>query len=303
MNRKPLAELIPVLAKGIGPTTAVATGLLAPVALGASGDLDPEFADGGRSDRFPSWLGPRGRSRRSTATASSSAAGTATSLSYWYECAHVFSNFASVLTEDGTLDAAFAAQAINDVEALDVARQADGQVVAVGRKTLGPWITQLVAFRLGLDGALDTGFGASGIFELSTDEYGPIHRGAAVALEPDGKIVIAGAREIAVGDVLMNELIVLRLLADGSLDPSFGTAGAYVAPAVDYFADIRLRAPPRAAIASRRRRIRAARSSALRRAAHWMRRLLTRALRWSNPLQAHRSPAGRSRLRPMEPCS
>ena len=38
----------------------------------------------------------------------------------------------------------------------------------------------------------------------------------------------------------MNELILLRLLADGSLDPSFGTAGTYVAPAVNYFADIRL---------------------------------------------------------------
>ena len=53
MNRKPLAELIPVLAKGIGSTTAVATGLLAPMALGASGDLDPEFADGGRLGPIP----------------------------------------------------------------------------------------------------------------------------------------------------------------------------------------------------------------------------------------------------------
>ena len=73
------------------------------------------------------------------------------------------------------------------------------EVVAVGRRAQRSWITHLVAFRLGLDGALDTGFGASGIFELSTDEYGPIHRGAALALEPDGRIVIAGAREIAVG--------------------------------------------------------------------------------------------------------
>ncbi len=195
MNRKPLAELIPVLAKGIGPTTAVATGLLAPMALGASGDLDPEFADGGRLGPIPGLNGAAWSVEALDGDGVLIGGGDSDEACYyWYECAHVFSSFASVLTEDGALDAAFAAQAINDIEALDVARQADGRVVAVGRKTLGPWTTQLVAFRLGLDGALDTGFGASGVFELSTDEYGPIHRGAALALEPDGKIVIAGAR-------------------------------------------------------------------------------------------------------------
>ena len=58
MNRKPLAELIPLLAKSIGSTTAVATGLLAPVALGASGDLDPEFADLGRLGPIAELKGP-----------------------------------------------------------------------------------------------------------------------------------------------------------------------------------------------------------------------------------------------------
>ena len=58
MNRKPLAELIPLLAKSIGSTSAVATGLLAPVALGASGDLDPEFADLGRLGPIAELKGP-----------------------------------------------------------------------------------------------------------------------------------------------------------------------------------------------------------------------------------------------------
>ena len=179
MNRKPLAELIPLLAKGIGPTTAVATGLLAPMAFGASGDLDPEFADGGRLGPIPELNGAAwsvealdGDGVLIGGGDSDEFATTGTNAT------HVFSSFASVLTEDGALDAAFAAQAINDIEALDVARQADGRVVAVGRKTLGPWTTQLVAFRLGLDGCTRHGLRCGGILELSTDEYGPIAPGS-----------------------------------------------------------------------------------------------------------------------------
>ncbi len=99
MNRKPLAELIPLLAKSIGSTSAVATGLLAPVALGASGDLDPEFADLGRLGPIAELEGAAGRSRRSTMKAYCWAAAMQKSTCRWYYCWYDFefeaSNFAA----------------------------------------------------------------------------------------------------------------------------------------------------------------------------------------------------------------
>jgi hypothetical protein len=48
-----LAKMIPLLARGIAPTAALASGLMSPLALGASGDLDPTFADMGRLGPLP----------------------------------------------------------------------------------------------------------------------------------------------------------------------------------------------------------------------------------------------------------
>ena len=85
------------------------------------------------------------------------------------------------------------------------------------------------------------------------EDYGRTHRGTAISLEPDGRIVVAGARvpvfdrrlepiSVPQGNLLtlQGNLLMLRLLSDGSLDPGFGTAGAYIGPSVDFNADIRL---------------------------------------------------------------
>ena len=46
------------LTRAAVPTTAVASSLLSPLALGASGDLDPTFGDVGRVGPLPNFAGP-----------------------------------------------------------------------------------------------------------------------------------------------------------------------------------------------------------------------------------------------------
>lgn len=67
------------------------------------------------------------------------------------------------------------------------------------------------------DGSLDSSFGAGGYVATAFDA-------AAVALQPDGKIVVAGAMSDGSG-IDGSEFAVARYNADGSPDPSFGTDG------------------------------------------------------------------------------
>ena len=97
---------------------------------------------------------------------------------------------------DGTLDAAFgtAGRVAIDLSGDDdfgegVALQADGKVVAVGRRTSST-SSDLALVRLGADGAADGGFGAGGT--LAVDFFGAADFGLAVAIQADGRIVAAG---------------------------------------------------------------------------------------------------------------
>lgn len=74
--------------------------------------------------------------------------------------------------------------------------------------------------RLRLDGSLDPTFGTGG--RLRVVQAGTFERATAVAVQPaDGKIVVAGFRRTAGNE----DFLVLRLLADGTLDPGFGSGG------------------------------------------------------------------------------
>ena len=178
MNRKLLAEMIPVLAKGIGTTTAVATGLLAPTAFAASGDLDPDFADHGRFGPLVELKGPAWSLEALDDGEMLLAGGYLEATCGWYYCWYDFeleaSNFVDALTEDGGIDTSYHATVISDVEVFDIARQADGKVVAAGRRVgrHRPSYNKLVVFRLEAEGPLDTGFGNDGIFELDAVLYG-----------------------------------------------------------------------------------------------------------------------------------
>lgn len=95
----------------------------------------------------------------------------------------------------------------------DVAIQPDGKIVvlAVGSE----YTTALVRFLT--DGSLDTSFGNGGFLIL------PDADGYALAMQPDGKILLAGD-EYGV----FSAFVLLRLLPDGSFDPSLDGDGKAV---------------------------------------------------------------------------
>src|SRR5438876_686219 len=67
-------------------------------------------------------------------------------------------------------------------------------------------------------GDLDPGFGAGG--KVTTDFGDFAEEASAVAIQADGKIVVAGAGSLAPSDFML-----ARYEPDGSLDPSFGSGG------------------------------------------------------------------------------
>jgi uncharacterized delta-60 repeat protein len=102
--------------------------------------------------------------------------------------------------------------------ASDLAIQADGKIVVVG--TSG---TSFIAARYRHDGSLDPTFGTGGKVMTSVSDLSAYD--AAVAIQPDGNIVVAGDESYLVGDAIWEDAVVVRYQTDGSLDPTFGTTG------------------------------------------------------------------------------
>jgi uncharacterized delta-60 repeat protein len=89
----------------------------------------------------------------------------------------------------------------------------------------------LTLFQLTGTGALDTSFGSAGIFKLPASKTEG-HQATSVVLDPDGRIVVAGPR--AGPDATPGAMIVVRLLANGVLDDTFGVSGIFVGPPSDF---------------------------------------------------------------------
>lgn len=94
-----------------------------------------------------------------------------------------------------------------------VAVQPDGKVIVVGQSNAGPGAA---VARYSVDGHLDAGFATGGILvtRIPCIAY-------AVAVQPDGKIVLAGSADSGA----RNDIAVARFLPDGSADRGFGHAG------------------------------------------------------------------------------
>ena len=119
---------------------------------------------------------------------------------------------------DGSLDATFGSggKVITSVTVGDsgksVVVQSNGKIVVAGD---GFGDIELV--RYNVDGSLDVSFDSDG--KVVTD-VGFNDSGNAVALQNDGKIVVAGTTGTPTTD-----FAIVRYSTDGSLDPSFGTGG------------------------------------------------------------------------------
>ncbi|HMA35031.1 MAG TPA: delta-60 repeat domain-containing protein, partial [Chloroflexia bacterium] len=104
-----------------------------------------------------------------------------------------------------------------------VAAQADGKLVVAGSsQPADPAAADFVVARCNPDGSPDPAFGDGG--RVVTDfAQGPNHA-QAVAIQPDGRIVVAG--DVALTQNGQNTAFALaRYLPDGSLDATFGSGG------------------------------------------------------------------------------
>jgi uncharacterized delta-60 repeat protein len=127
-------------------------------------------------------------------------------------------------TSAGTLDTSFGtAGKIDRVftssigSARGLAVTADAKLVVVGHNN-----HDFSLVRLTDTGTLDTGFGAAGkvVTQVSTTNW---DEAQAVALQPDGKIVVGGW--VYTGGSSAGDFAVVRYDSAGALDPSFGAGG------------------------------------------------------------------------------
>jgi uncharacterized delta-60 repeat protein len=95
--------------------------------------------------------------------------------------------------------------------------QPDGKIVVHGTTSDG-MKDNVVLVRYNTDGTLDPSFGSGGIVTLGRTRNTPY---GDVAVQSDGRIVVGGTTE--------NKFALARLLSNGSLDVSFGSAGLVLA--------------------------------------------------------------------------
>jgi uncharacterized delta-60 repeat protein len=128
---------------------------------------------------------------------------------------------------DGNLDTTFGTggRAVAHIHGhdviYDIALQADGKIVAAGSCNESLSTPDFAVVRFNADGSLDTGFGVNGK-QTTSFTPGSEDKAYAVAIQPDGKIVVAGYTLILGIGI---DFAVTRYNADGSLDFSFDGDG------------------------------------------------------------------------------
>jgi uncharacterized delta-60 repeat protein len=131
---------------------------------------------------------------------------------------------------DGTLDISFDGDGKVTTDfgyysdcAYSVAVQGDGKIVVAGESERPGTGWDFALARYNSDGSLDTTFGSGG---KVTIDFGSLHDyGYRVALQTDGKIVVAGSSYRSGND---SAFALARCNSDGSLDASFGTSGKVI---------------------------------------------------------------------------
>jgi len=142
---------------------------------------------------------------------------------------------------DGSLDSSFGTGGVVDVVFLGntydkvsgVALQSDGKIVVVGEAQVGvndarsyDWAVA----RYNADGSVDNSFGPNGDGKHVLD-FGPAAYGSSidfasdVAIQPDGKIIVAGNVLANQTGVAERDFTVMRFTASGAVDSGFGVGG------------------------------------------------------------------------------
>ncbi|HEY1202436.1 MAG TPA: hypothetical protein VGE79_15710, partial [Niastella sp.] len=126
-----------------------------------------------------------------------------------------------------------------DDRGFSVAIQPDGKIVVGGTSNYGSTGSNFAIVRYNTDGTLDASpgsFGAGGIIDLdlANGGAGSTDEGYSLALQADGKIVVAGRSEAV--SAANNDVATIRLTTSGALDVNFNPTGAIVGRASSFTA-------------------------------------------------------------------
>ena len=138
-------------------------------------------------------------------------------------------------TASGTLDKTFnqrgyyiyAPAGISNVWAGSVELQSDGKIVVAGSSRSNDGTSDMFVARFKATGQLDTTFGGgAGYVSLDVDGAASVtsETASGVAIQPDGKIVVAGSKSNTLAQVPAG-VLVARLNSNGTLDSTFGVGG------------------------------------------------------------------------------
>ena len=111
-------------------------------------------------------------------------------------------------------------------ERSQMALQADGKIVVSGSVRTGFTTRRICLLRYNSNGTLDTSFGNGG--KIITDLPRTEDYSSAIAVQPDGKIVVAGYTADVGSKLTVYDLAVLRYNTNGSPDTGFGIGGVKI---------------------------------------------------------------------------
>ena len=126
----------------------------------------------------------------------------------------------------GTVSISFPGDDFGGAQVIGLAIQSDGKIVAAISNFVQGFGPLFIVARLNVNGSLDATFGSGGIVETqvgpSGGSFGAI--ASVLALQPDGKILLAGQNSEATGA----SGAIARYDANGQLDDTFGSGGIAV---------------------------------------------------------------------------
>ena len=105
--------------------------------------------------------------------------------------------------------------------------QADGRIVLAGSTIEADGAHRFAIARLNSDGTPDGDFGTHGRVTLYNLGGGNFDRASSIAIQADGRIVVAGSADTVARD---KDMALVRLASDGSLDASFDLDGVRPVP-------------------------------------------------------------------------
>ena len=106
-----------------------------------------------------------------------------------------------------------------------VAIQPDGKIVAAGSSfSSARTVEDFIVARYNANGSLDKRFGSNG--KITTDFFRNVDQINAVAIQPDGKIVVAGVAQLGGNGGTPRVFALARYTSDGRVDSGFGNGGS-----------------------------------------------------------------------------